>query len=304
MTDEIKPAEPLFSEADLEHAFSAEPDKAVGTALDRLVELVSRPTTKPAVGRPLHLGKSPVKHDPRTLKLKSVFAMRPDPVDFDWTRVLPDDLGMMRNDEMGNCTCAGVGHMIQIWTAANGGEVTISDDDVVAAYKAITKLVNGVAYDPADPSTDTGLALLDVLKYWRTTGIGGHKIGGFAKLDHNDLDEIRAAGHAFGGLYTGAMLPLSAQAAIGATWTGGNGQGADAPGSWGGHCMALVAASSSGSGGVKYITWGKRQDADMSWVTECADEMYAIFSSDWVTGAKPAPSGLNILELQSYLANL
>lgn len=259
-------------------------------------------------GRALLTGKQPARFDARTLWLWDIFHRRavPPAEDFDWSNRLPDDLGMMRNDRIGLCTCAGAAHLVQVWTALHGGaEVTISDDDVEDAYKAITLQVNGRAYDPADPSTDTGLTLLDVLKYWRKVGIGGHKIGAFAKISHNDLDEIRAAGRAFGGLYTGAMLPISAQREIGGTWTADPGPDGE-PGSWGGHCMALVAgaARADGGGDVKYVTWGKRQDADMAWVAEYADEMYAIISQDWIDGTRPAPSGLDLAALTAYLGQL
>lgn len=251
----------------------------------------------------MKLGKLPPRHDERTLKLSSVFTP-PIAVDFDWSKRLPVNLGQMCNDDCGDCTCAGAGHLVQTWTANNGAEVSISDDDILAAYKVLTLQTNGVAYDPDDPSTDTGLVLLDVLKYWRTTGIGGHKIGGFAAVNHKDLNEIRAAGNAFGGLYTGVSLPISAQAQVGKTWTPGNGEGDDAPGTWGGHCVAMIAANASGDGGVRYITWGKRQDATFSWVVANGDEMFAVFSNDWVNGNAPAPNGMNVTALKQYLASL
>jgi hypothetical protein len=212
---------------------------------------------------------------------------------------------MMLNDQIGLCTCAGAAHLIQLWTATRHGvEVTITDEDVLAAYKAITLKANGREYDPADPSTDTGLALLDVLKYWMSVGIGEHKIGAFAQLNHLDLDEIRAAGHAFGGLYTGLALPVSAMQQVGDLWTMVPGP-SGAPGSEGGHCAPITAASSSGNGSLKYATWGRAdQQSDGQWAAECVDEAYAIFTTDWVDGTAPAPSGLDVNALRAYLATL
>lgn len=255
----------------------------------------------------MKLGKLAPKHDSRTLKLSSIFSPalgRPPAIDFDWTAALPSPaIGMMLNDQIGLCTCAGFAHLVQVMTAAHlGKEITISDEDVLAAYKAITLQVNGRAYDPADPSTDTGLALLDVLKYARATGIGGHQIGGFAKLSHDDLDEVRGAGHAFGGLYTGVMLPLSAQGQVGSMWTLKGGPD-DSPGSWGGHCAPTVAAFASGV--RKYATWGRAdQESDGPWADACVDEQYVIFTKDWVDGSAPAPSGLDVNALRAYLAAL
>lgn len=247
------------------------------------------------------LGKLAAKHDARTPWL-SEFLLRhrlPKPQPFDWMKGLPFDLGMMGNDVAGDCTCAGAGHMIQVQTAANGRGVTPSTSQILDAYKAITLAVNGRAFDPADPSTDTGLALLDVLKYWRTNGIAGHKIGGFVKLRHDDQAEIEIGGRLFGGLYTGAQLPTSAeqQLARGDEWQATG----DPAGTWGGHCMYIGAAD---EGGPVYATWGKRQRAEYGWVAAYADEMYAVIDDDWVTGKKPAPSGFDIVKLREFLGAL
>ena len=212
----------------------------------------------------------------------------------DWGAKLPDDVGMMRNDQIGDCTCAGVGHLVQTWTSITGAEVTISDDDIVAAYSAIT------GYTPDDPSTDQGAVLLDVLNYWRNTGIGGHKIGAYALVDHTNVVEVQTAMFLFGGLYTGAQLPMSAQSSIGTLWSEVAAGGTDR-GSWGGHCLAAVAYNPYG---ITYLTWGARQLATWAWENAYADEMYAIVSKDWVDGTKPAPSGFDLPKLQEYLGAL
>lgn len=255
----------------------------------------------------MKLGKLAPKIDPRTLELKTVWnpfapSLPPLPiVDFDWTTLLPSPaIGMMLNDQIGLCTIAGFAHLVQVMTLAHRGvEVTIADADVLAAYKALTKKVNGREYDPSDPTTDTGLACLDVLNFARTDGIGGHKIGGFAKLNHLDQNEMRAAGHAYGGLYTGLALPLAAQSQVGSLWTRTGDPTMDMPGSWGGHCGPIVAASTPRR---KYATWGRADQAsDDDWSNTYVDEAYVLFSQDWVDGTAPAPSGLDVNALRSYL---
>ena len=89
------------------------------------------------MGVPVLLGKQDPKHDRRTLQLAtygSKLAAPPDAVD--WTKRASDDFGQMLNDQLGDCTCAAIAHIIQCWTAANGKEITLPDSAVLALYKA------------------------------------------------------------------------------------------------------------------------------------------------------------------------
>lgn len=254
----------------------------------------------------MKLGKLAPKHDKRTALFRDFLipAALPPVEAFDWAANLPADVGMMANDRIGLCTVAGIAHLIQVWTVNTDVEITISDDDVIATYTAITLAVNGRGYDPNDPTTDAGLALLDVLTYVRANGIGPQRHGkglAFVKLNHDDSSEVRSAGQMFGGLYTGADMPISAESQVGEEWILVP-AGPDAEsGGWGGHCMALPTANTSG---VSYLTWGKRQVANWDWVAAYADEMYAIVAPEWVSGEKPAPSGFDIVKLQAYLGAL
>ena len=54
---------------------------------------------------------------------------------------------MLANDRAGDCTCAGVGHVIQQWTAyTDATPVVTNDAEVLAAYSAVSGYVAG---DPA-----------------------------------------------------------------------------------------------------------------------------------------------------------
>jgi hypothetical protein len=244
------------------------------------------------------LGKLPAVHDPRTLKVSSIMGLPPPKAAWDWLSGMPEDLGMMRNDQIGDCAYAGPAHLVQAWTHNSLHQTTtISDADVVAAYSRDT------GYTPSDPSTDRGAVLLNMLNAWRTKGIGGHKIGAFAQVDHHNWAEVCSAIDLFGGLITGAMLPASAQNGVGSVW---NQVSSLDLGSWGGHCM-MTGTHRGGSvhgPGPTFVTWGKRQDATLPWWDTYVDECYVIISADWVTGARPAPSGFNLPTLQTYLAQI
>jgi hypothetical protein len=122
--------------------------------------------------RKLKLGKAAARYDPRTLLLASYVtpALPAPPASFDLTPKVGASWGMMDNDQIGDCTCAAAGHLIMEWTANAGKKmVTPTDKQIVAAYSAIT------GYNPATGANDNGANEIDVLNYWRQTGIAGHK---------------------------------------------------------------------------------------------------------------------------------
>lgn len=255
------------------------------------------------------LGKLEPKHDDRTALLYNFLhhAALPEPAPVsDWATKLPHNVGMMRNDRIGLCTCAAIAHLIQMWTVNFGGkEITISDDEVEALYTAITLQVNGVAYNPdAEPDangenpTDTGLALLDVLNYVRLHGVGAAKHGrglAFVKVNHRDIHEMRIANQLFGGTYVGVMLPAVSLSHVGTLWGDATGPVA------GGHAIAQHMARPDQ---LSYITWGERQSATWPWHIHCCDEAYAVIAPEWCDGTRPAPSGFLIDKLRAYLAGL
>src|SRR5215831_17287905 len=88
------------------------------------------PPDKPAshhLGRPVRLGKATPRHDHRTLRLARYLptSLPPPPASCDWSTKDSPAWGMMDNDTLGDCTCAAMGHAIQVWTASNGGEITL-----------------------------------------------------------------------------------------------------------------------------------------------------------------------------------
>ena len=97
----------------------------------------------------MKLGKLPPKHDPRTLMLaKYTSALPAAPASVTWSDKI-SHLGEMKNNVLGDCTCAGIGHAIQTWTAQVGDQVILPDDTIVDLYKG------ACGYD-GTPSTDHG----------------------------------------------------------------------------------------------------------------------------------------------------
>ena len=109
------------------------------------------------------LGKNPAVFDRRTLRFGDYVKpeVEPPPASVDYgARV--DSWPMYDNDRYGDCTCAAAGHMIQSWTANAGKEVTPSDQSVLEFYEHFVG---------TPPPPDAGCSMLEVLRYWRSTGV-------------------------------------------------------------------------------------------------------------------------------------
>lgn len=238
----------------------------------------------------MKLGKLRAKLDPRTLRLENYLADDiPLPAAADWSYGFEKwDWGTLGNDVFGDCTCAAACHQIDSWLIAHGRGPKTRTEDALAAYAAVT------GFDPNDPSTDNGAHMIDVLNYWRKTGIAGHKIDAFAQF------KTRLIPHAvdlFGGAYLGLALPATAEGQdvweVGTDAKGGE----DLPWSWGGHAVNAVAYDPQG---VTLVTWGVRKRATWGFVYKYCDEAYAILSTLWAPEG-PAPGGLDIAALKADL---
>lgn len=237
------------------------------------------------------LGKAPARKDPRNFKLAKYLSALPSPPSkIDWLKRVKT-YPMMMNDQLGDCTIAGAAHLLQVWN----GRV-IADEDVVKFYSAVS------GYDPKTGANDNGAVLLDVLNKWRRKGIFPEEpITAFVEINPKDRNEVRVAIDLFGGIYTGLMLPYSAQKQVGKTWAPS--KGADgAPGSWGGHCVPIGRYSSEQ---LSCVTWGAQQKMTWKFFSEYCDECYAILSQDWIGQTnRVAPSGFSFEQLQADLGLL
>lgn len=249
----------------------------------------------------LKLGKQLARHDPRTLLLASYVtpALPVPPAQANLTAKI-NSWGMMENDQLGDCTCAAAGHLIMEWTANAGKKmVTPTDKQIVAAYSAIT------GYNPQTGANDNGAVEIDVLNYWRQSGIAKHKIGAYVALEPSNHIHIMDSVYIFEGCYIGLQLPTSAQSQVQnhQPWSvpPGGPTGDGKPGSWGGHAVPVVAYDARG---VTVVTWGALQRMTWSFWEAYCDEAYAILSSDYLNDKQECPAGFNMQQLQSDLADL
>jgi hypothetical protein len=251
----------------------------------------------------LKLGKQAARLDPRTLMFASYVtpALPAPPASLNLTTKVKVPWGIMDNAQIGDCTCAAAGHLLMEWTANAEPKIfTPSDAQIVAAYSAIT------GYNPKTGANDNGAQEIDVLNYWRQTGIAGHKIQAFVALEPANHTHIMDGVWIFGGCYIGLSLPKTAQAQTQnhQPWsvisTGGDG----AAGSRGGHAVPVVAYDARS---LTVVTWGALQTMTWGFWAAYCDEAYAILSPDYLEqkgGQTVAPSGFNLAQLQEDLADL
>jgi hypothetical protein len=237
------------------------------------------------------LGKLPVRIDVRTLALAryvDTTKLPAPPQQLDLTAGVPD-WPMYANDKIGDCTCAAAGHMIEAWSAAASGHATeITEQAVLNAFDHVKQ---------TDPQTgEEGAVELDVLKYWRKSGIGGHKIGAFARVSTVDLQLVRTGAYLFGGLYLGLALPVTAQKQAVWDWTGTL-RGPARPGSWGGHAVDVVGYDDQA---LTIVTWGATKQMTWAFWERYVDEAYCLLSNDFLQGGQ-APNGFDLEALRADL---
>jgi hypothetical protein len=243
------------------------------------------------------LGKAPARLDARTFRLSSFLKPITPPPAKDWAAAVTD-WGMMMNDVLGICVGAGAGHTVQQWTKYAGVEHVVPDSKILQTYEKVG------GYVPGDPSTDNGMDMLSYLNFWRQHGLGEHRkhrIQAFVTVNPANLQEMRTAIYLFGNVYLGVQLPLTAQGADSWQVPPGGLQGDGAPGSWGGHCVPVMAYDPTS---YTVITWGQPMMATAAFVADYADEAYALLSPDWLSGAGLAPSGFDLAALEAALAKL
>jgi len=246
---------------------------------------------KTASRGPRKLGRRAIKTDTRTLALGDYLTptLPPPPLAVDWTKNITN-WGMMLNDQLGDCTIAGCGHAIQVWTANTGSETTIADPVIEHYYEQW----DGYVYD--DANTDNGGIELDVLKDWQKNGLDGHALVAFADPRPSKLLEIQQSIALFGGVYIGLALPVTAQTQD--VWDVVPDGGDDAePGGWGGHCVFVPKYDANS---FTCITWGQPKTMTLAFWKEYCDEAHTLLSPDWIA-AQGAPSGFDLAQLQADL---
>lgn len=243
----------------------------------------------------MKFGKQPARHDDRTLQfaryLTAALPTPPQALDYSGhVKQWP----MYGNDAIGDCTCAAAGHMVELWTAMKSAKSTPS----VLAKSTITRMYGAVTGWPA--AGDNGANELDILNYWRKTGLTKtHKLHAFAQIQPLRHDHVMSALQLFGGVYIGFGISdanqLFREFNAGQPWTPEAGQITE------GHAVNIVGYDAQG---LTCVTWGRLQRMTWGFWDNQVDEAWCILPSEWASSTKPGPTGFSLAQLDADLGAL
>jgi len=220
--------------------------------------------------------------------------------DCDYTKNVTGLGDVLLNDRLGDCTCAGVGHIVDLVTSNAGNAFRVTDDLVKRLYELACNYVDG------DPSTDQGGDELTVLDFVCEKGIDGnglHKFDATVVVDATNKLEVRSAQYWFGNLYFGEGLPdgyvNSMPQAPGFEWDVVGDADPD-----NGHCFI---GGGSNAKGILIDTWGLIGVQTYRAIAKYASraqggELHTALTCDWFSRVtKLAPNGLAYNDLMSDL---
>lgn len=247
-------------------------------------------------------GRLPRQHNPAVPHLSSLIAgqkLPPPPSTVNYLAAMPNSLGMMLNDQLGDCTCAAIYHAIQVWTfVASGHMQTNPDSDVLKTYEEFC------GYDPMDPSTDQGGVEQYVLADWLNEGAPladgtTNKLAAWVEVDVRNTNDIKRVIDDCGVCYIGFEVPSNIMP-----------QNAPPPSVWkvqagsriiGGHAVVLAGYDSSEA---NLISWGGKYSMTWDFFEHYTDEAYALVDVDWVKSTGKTPLGMSLQTLTTQMQAL
>lgn len=234
----------------------------------------------------------------RTLSLSGI------PERVDYTTGMPESLGMMVNDRLGDCTCAAFYHALQVWTfnTRNGNLLTEPDSNVVELYE------KACGYNPAQGGEGPGGIEQNVLIYLHNEGaprpnLPPHKLAAFFEVDVHNRDHVKAAIYECGVLYIGFEVPAYLMTTVGgnptAVWDlDPNGDQSNQ----GGHAVIIAGYDNIG---LKVISWGQVYTMTWAFFERYVDEAYALIDDHWMDYNKRiTPLGMSLDQLSQAMSRI
>jgi hypothetical protein len=199
------------------------------------------------------------------------------------------DYPMDGNDTWGDCTIAGVAHLLAAWNSlVNSTSIPVpTDQQCVALYEQLTG---------SDTPPGPGLNETTLLAQWRQQGLFSNQIKAYAPVDYKNIVELHQAVAFFGGAYLGISCPESAQQQFQANepWTYVPNSPVD-----GGHCIVALGYTPTG---LLCATWGGIAEVTYPFLAHYLDEAFAIISAEFVaSGGSPS---LDLAALEADLDKL
>lgn len=198
---------------------------------------------------------------------------------------------MLGNDQAGDCVAVGWANTRALVTTALTGKTVYPDQDQVwAIYRT-----QNPHFDPKDPShgpgsdDDQGMDMQTLCEYLvKTGGADGVKAVGFAKVDHTNLDEVRAAISIGGSLLIGSTVTDTQQREFPGLWTW-DPNGANP----GGHCTMLGGHHDLTSDAFEQVTWGGTNALALAFFQHAVEECWLIIWPEHL-GSKEFMDGMDV----------
>jgi len=248
------------------------------------------------------LGRHARAFDPRILHYSALAMKRlsPPPAAVDYSKGMPAQLGMMLNDELGDCTCADVGHSVQVWSFnAHGKMQTPTDQEILKLYEGACGY-NPNAGPPGLNPTDQGGNMQNVRNYIQRHGIplpggGTTKVLLWVEVDPRNHQDIMRVIDECGGVSIGFNVPqyLLPQ------------DGSPPPRNWllqpamdnsiiGGHDVFCVGYDHNF---IKLASWGQWYEMAWAFWDHFVEEAYGTSCEMWVKSTGKTPAGLTEAQL-------
>lgn len=206
------------------------------------------------------------------------------PIAQDWYSSVAEWPSLL-NSEIGDCTIASIGHMIQQESIyADTPDLIMTDAEALAAYEAVS------GYDPTKPETDVGAYEGDVGAHWLKAGFqcGGQldQIVGFADLNPQNIDELKYSILLTGNAFLGFELPACAEQDT--VW--------DLPQTpaeavmLGGHAVPAVGWDADH---LYVVSWGQLYPVTWAFYKTYIDEVHTTLSHRWMSSRGTSPAGFD-----------
>ncbi len=255
------------------------------------------------------LGRLARTHDSRVPRLEDLAANVPPPpfpATLDYTKSMPANLGIMRNGDLGDCTCAAYYHALQVWSFnALHNMDTEPDNDVVALYEQACGY-NPVTMPP--PSEGPGGNEQRVLSFLLNTGAPygpngsqRHKIAGFVEVGLKNINTIKSVIDCCGVCYIGfnvpqyMMPPHQSPIPVWDVEPSANNK------IIGGHAVVLAGYDATS---FRVISWGQYYTMTWAFFEKFVDEAYAIVDPEWMTATGKCPMGLTVEQIEQAMQSL
>lgn len=193
--------------------------------------------------------------------------------------------GMALNNTIGDCTIAGVYHLLKAWNTEVSEDTPLPDTaQIKSTYFGLTG------------GGDTGLVEVTVLNTWYSKGLFGNRIAGWVPLNPRNLEHLHLAIELYGAAYVGVALPQSAE-----TQTDENRAWTVVPTSpiLGGHCIVYVGYDEYA---LYAVTWGELVQVTYPWWATYGTEAACVLPREFVEAGR-GPT-LNLATLQADLNKL